>query len=158
MINPGWLAIDMERNHRVITRLTDGLTHADSLLVPPSGGNCLNWVLGHIAVSRDRMLALVGAAPLWDASTAAPYVTGSEPLTAESAGVLPLERLLADLAASSEALITALRGKSPDDMLAEVDGAPVGQVVLGLFWHETYHIGQLEQLRRLAGKTEKVFG
>ena len=31
-----------------------------------------------------------------------------------------------------------------------------GFVALFYFFHNTYHIGQLEQLRNLAGKTEKV--
>ena len=39
------------------------MTHQDSLLQVP-GVNCLNWVLGHIADSRDRVLRLLGEAPL----------------------------------------------------------------------------------------------
>jgi hypothetical protein len=32
----------------------------------------------------------------------------------------------------------------------------VGQRVLGLYFHETYHVGQLELLRQLAGTGDKV--
>ena len=33
---------------------------------------------------------------------------------------------------------------------------PVGQHVAGLHWHETYHTGQLELLRQLAGKNDAI--
>ena len=36
------------------------LTQSESLFQPPTGGNCVNWVLGHIVASRSRVHALVG--------------------------------------------------------------------------------------------------
>ncbi len=158
-MNPEWLIRNFARNTYVIQRLTEGLSHADSLLVPAFGGNSLNWLLGHVLVSRDSLLVMLGAAPLWDTATADRYRTGSEPLTdPDDPGILPLERLLADVVASGEALTAALEGKTAADLLAEVDGAPLGETLMGLSFHEAYHLGQLEPLRRLAGKTEKVFG
>lgn len=159
-MNPQWLISGISRNTYVVQRLTDGLTHADSLLTPEAGGNCVNWLLGHILVSRDVMLAALGAASLWDDTTAARYRTGGDPITAENdAGVLPLDRLLADVNASDAALKAALEGKTADDLLVETeDGNPVGETVADLTFHEAYHLGQLEPLRRLAGKSEKVFG
>ena len=41
-------------NHWVVTNQTDDLTHDDSLLQLPFRGNCLNWILGHILVSRHN--------------------------------------------------------------------------------------------------------
>jgi hypothetical protein len=159
LMNPEWLTRSFARNTYVIERLTEGLTHADSLLVPAFGGNGVNWLLGHILVSRGALLTLLGAAPLWDTATAARYRTGSDPLTDPAdPGILPLERLLADMVASGEAIAAALGGKTADDLQVEVDGSPLGETLLGLSFHEAYHLGQLEPLRRLAGHTEKVFG
>jgi hypothetical protein len=158
-MNPQWLITSFARNDYVIRRMTDGLTHADSLLTPASGGNCLNWVLGHILVNRGRVLVALGAVPPWEDVLAARYLTGGEPLTNPAdPGLLPLERLLAELATSGQAIAAALGALAVDDLLVEVEGSPVGETVLGLCWHETYHLGQLEQLRWLAGRTEKVFG
>ena len=158
-IAPEWLISNFKRDEYVIQRLTEGLTHADSLLTPAAGGNCINWVLGHILVSRNALLATLGADRLWDEVTAARYRTGGEPITADSTdGVLPLERLLADVAASGEALAAALGSKTAEDLLIEGEDGPLGSVALGIGWHEAYHVGQIELLRRVAGKTEKVFG
>ena len=37
-----------------------GVDHEESLLSPDPAGNCMNWILGHILVNRDRALLLVG--------------------------------------------------------------------------------------------------
>jgi hypothetical protein len=159
MIAPELLASGFQHNVNVIERLTDGLTHADSLLTPSFGGNCLNWTLGHLIVTRNRALALVGEAPIWAADTAARYQTGTDPITsAADPGIVPLAELLVALTESADRIAAALAGQTVENMAAEQNGQPVGPSLLGLYWHEAYHIGQLELLRRLAGKTEKVFG
>jgi hypothetical protein len=42
--------------------------------------------------------------------------------------------------------------------LTEFQGSEraVGQALAGLHWHETYHTGQLELLRQLAGKNDAI--
>ena len=49
---------------------------------------------------------------------------------------------------------------SPDELAQEVDSflgkTTLGQVVFFLYFHDTYHTGQLEALRQLAGKDDKV--
>jgi hypothetical protein len=158
MIDPELLAGGFEANMRVITRLTQGLSQADSLLVPSFGGNCMNWVLGHVTSTRNHVLALLDQEPVWDEETATRYRTGADPITGECAGAVPLERMLADLADSTARIASALRARTADDMAANRQEAAIGQSLLGLYWHEAYHIGQLELFRRLAGRTEKVFG
>jgi len=138
---------------------TEGLTHADSLLQLPFRGNCLNWVLGHIIVGRNRVLKLLEEAPVWEESEAARYDTGSEPITGDEQA-LPLAKLLRDLDESQQQITDAL-GRLPPEPLAEVvdtgrGEAPLGKTVAGLHWHETYHTGQLELLRQLAGKNDAV--
>ena len=145
--------------HRVIHMQTEGLTNADSLIQPSFRGNCLNWVLGHILVGRSQVLELLGESPIWDEAEAARYRSGSDPVTAEEQA-LSLEQLLADLDRSQERISAALASVSPA-LLAEPEGSSEsnqsrGQAVAFLHWHETYHTGQLELLRQLAGKNDII--
>ena len=145
--------------HRIIGMQTRGLTHADSLMQLPFRGNCLNWVVGHIVVGRNRALALVSERPIWEPADLACYETGSEPIT-RADQALALERLLHDLDRSQQRLVAALEALGPESLAQMVafqgDEVPLGQALAGLHWHETYHTGQLELLRQLAGTDDRV--
>ena len=90
----------------VVQAQTKDLTHQESLVQVP-GVNCLNWVLGHIADSRDRVLVMMGEAPILG-EEAARYRRESDPITGDGPGVLSLERLLAALAEGQERIAAAL--------------------------------------------------
>jgi hypothetical protein len=143
---------DYESNTWLITRLTDGLTHAESVLQPPFPANCLNWILGHILSRRNTALTLLPAEPIWDKATLALYKTGSAPITNEQQGC-HWDDLLADLAESQQRLEAALAASTAEDLarIAETDRGtkPVWEHLEGLHWHETYHMGQLEILRAM---------
>ncbi len=156
MIDPQILAGGYQSNGYVIDKLTEGLTHADSLQAPPFGGNCINWVLGHILANRERALKLLDQPPYWPEERAARYQSGSEPVTGE-ADVYPLEALLADVLATGDRIAAALAARTADDLAASLGEDTLGGALFGLCWHETYHAGQIELLRRLAGKEEAVF-
>lgn len=66
MTHPAFLCDLYGQTYDVIRRQTAGLTHEDSLLQPSHGGNCLNWVVGHITIARANILALLGEQPAWD--------------------------------------------------------------------------------------------
>jgi uncharacterized protein YciI len=146
-------------NCQVITMQADGLTHGDSLLQLPFRGNCLNWVLGHILANRNRAVDLLGETPFWGEAEVSRYARGSEPIASEGQA-LPLERLLEDLARSQELIEVGLAQVTPHEMAAPIAGdkrgRALGELLVGLHWHETYHIGQLEILRQLAGKDDVV--
>jgi hypothetical protein len=145
--------------HRVIQLQTDGLTHADSLLQPPFRGNCLNWVLGHIIEGRNNALRALGAPPVWSESEASRYKPRSEPIVRDERAI-PFERLMSDLAESQRRIEAALTEMLPEGLAAAVDtgdeSTPLGEHLAWLHWHETYHVGQLELLRQLAGKNDAV--
>jgi len=141
-------------NHQVLQMQAKGLTHEDTLLTPPFRANCLNWVLGHIIVYRDRALALLGQAAVWDASRAAPYSRESEPL--QAADAQPLEQVMADLEQTQERLTGALAELTADDLERMVDDRTLAQRLTFAFWHEAYHTGQTELLRQLTGVDDKV--
>ncbi len=148
---------ELRLHARIVQAQLDGLSEADTLLQPPDGGNCLNWLLGHLLVSRQTMFALLGVAPLDNATDYQRYVRDSQPVT-HATDALPLSRLLSDLAASQKRLLARLGEISAEELATIPTGQErnVGEQVSFLSWHETYHVGQMEQLRRLAGKTEKV--
>jgi uncharacterized damage-inducible protein DinB len=145
--------------HQLIRMQTDGLSHKDSLLQPPFRGNCLNWVLGHILEGRNTALTLLGESPIWDKEMVSRYGRGSEAIT-QGEQARPLERLLEDLDRSQERIAAALKRTMPEELATVVpfrgSQRPLGQALASQHWHETYHTGQLELLRQLAGTDDAI--
>ena len=155
MISSEIIARYFSLNHRIIHRQIECLTHEDSLRQLPFRGNCLNWVLGHIAANRNRALTLLGEDPAWREEEAARYVSDSDPVMGDGSAY-PFEEIVAALDRSQERLDGALNRVSEAD-LAQVEGErTVGERLAGLYWHEAYHTGQTEYLRQLTGKDDKV--
>ncbi len=134
-------------NFHVIQVNTNGITHEDSMVQPQPAGNCINWVLGHIVVHRNKILNLVGKPAVWSADEVAPYVRGSAPMR-DLALAQPFSKILEDFARSQEVLIGAL-GAMGDEAMKRDDA---GEKLTWLSFHETYHAGQIGLLRRIAGK------
>ena len=160
MINTNDLVDAFARNVNVIKMQTDGLTHEDSLRQLPFRSNCLNWVLGHIAENRDHVLELLGEPPQIG-ELGARYKRGSDPLTEAGHGTLRLEEIHAWLDRAQEHMAPALMRMDDAAWSREVKmsnnrTATVGQRVFFLYFHETYHVGQTELFRQLAGKDDKV--
>jgi uncharacterized damage-inducible protein DinB len=147
---------DIDLNHRVIHMQIDGLTHHDSLLQPPFRGNCLNWVLGHIVESRNTILNLLGGEPFWTPEQRARYARESKAVT-ENTGELTFEKIVSDLDSSQQQLVERI-GNLEDEAFnhADKEGKSLGEKLTFLIWHETFHTGQTDQLRQLAGTNDKV--
>lgn len=147
-----------KRNHWLMRAQTEGLSHADSLLQLPFRGNCLNWVLGHLAVYRQKILEMLGEEGVLSQDQVELYHRGSESLTDEDPAV-PLDRLLEKLDVSQERIAAGLERVSLE-RLNEIHNSERQQTVLDWLdfelWHETYHVGQLEYLRQLAGKDDSI--
>jgi len=160
MIEPKELAEAYARNVRVIQAQTEGLNHADSLLQLPFRGNCLNWVIGHIISSRDEVLAALGEPPVLDGAATECYRRTSDPVTQDGAQVLPLEDLLGKLGQSQERIAAVLEPATDADMDRELKlgerTTTVGKYVFFRYFHESYHVGQTELLRQLAGVNDQV--
>ena len=143
-------------SHGALLMNLEGIDHERSLVQPSPAGNCINWVLAHIIASRDQLFGLLGLEPaLGEAGKR--YRRSSEPVRgAEEA--LPFADLIGALERSQERLVSAL-SEIPDERLADpFDGARypgrpthVGDLLLFVHFHETYHVGQVGLLRRLAG-------
>jgi hypothetical protein len=150
----------LERNLGIVKAQTQGLTHADSLLQPPFRGNCLNWVLGHLAANRNTMLLFLGEEAILSEAQAKRYGYGSEPVCGDAEDILTLEQLLTVLEQSQKMIAARLQKIKAEELAREVQSflgtTTLGQLVFFLYWHESYHTGQTEPLRQLAGKDDKV--
>jgi hypothetical protein len=160
MITAKELAEAFERNWKVVELQVEGLSHAQTLLQPPFRGNCFNWVLGHVLETRNSTLLALGANPLVTGEHAQRYGHGSEPVCGDGPGVVRLEKLL-DLLGQSQEIISARMPHLTAADLARVVRDHRGEVTLGqrlffLYFHDTYHCGQAELLRQLAGTNDQI--
>jgi hypothetical protein len=158
MINSQDLSNAFARNVGIIKMQIQGLTDEDSMRQLPHG-NCLNWVLGHIASNRDGVLETLGEPPFMGDSGVR-YKRNSDPVTQADEGTLTLEELLSWLDRSQERIATALSKMDEAALACEytirAQKTTVGQRAFFLYFNETYHVGQTELFRQLAGKDDKI--
>ena len=160
MITTTDLIEGLKRNLGIIKSQTEGLSHADSLLQLPFRGNCLNWVLGHIADNRNTMLRFLGEEAILSEAHVKRYEFNSEPVCGDAGDILMLEQLLMVLEQGQSALTAKLQKMTVEELAREVQSflgtTTLDQLIFYLHWHESYHTGQTEALRQLAGKDDKV--
>jgi hypothetical protein len=138
-------------NHYAIGVNARDLSEEESLIQPRPGGNCANWVLGHIVATRGALLRLVGEEPVWSDAESAPYARGSSPIASRD-GARPFAEILAAFDRSQERLMAGLERITVQDLgPADKNDSPLAKLA-GLQFHEAYHAGQLGILRRIAGK------
>lgn len=159
MIDTNDLASAFARNANIIKMQTQGLSHEDSMRQPPFHGNCLNWVLGHLAMNRNTVLEALGESPITGADGTR-YKRGSDPLTEEDAGSLRMETLLDWIERAQNHIALALGRVGEADLARTVTigdrQMTLGQRLFFLYFHESYHVGQTELFRQLAVKDDKI--
>ena len=156
MYPPKDMIRDFERNRRLLHSMADGLDHAQSLLQPP-GGNCFNWVLGHIVVHRDKVISACGGQPVLDEAQTLRYENESDPVTADGDDVVPFDTLLRLLDESQNRLAETVDSADLSALQTVRDReVPLWKRVHFWYFHDTYHAGQTELLRGLAGYSDKV--
>ncbi|MBN2043581.1 MAG: DinB family protein [Anaerolineales bacterium] len=160
MHDPEVLANVFSRNQWVIGEQTKGLTHADSLLQPEPRGNCLNFILGHMLVHREKVMEMLDLKPLLTKEQFQRYDFGADPVLEDGPKLIQLDELLAMLEKSAAMLVEAVKALAPDDLERDVklgsNTATLAQRIEFFGWHDTYHAGQTEYLRQLAGTDDKV--
>jgi len=150
----------MEMENGIVHDQTKDLVQADTLIQPQPGGNCMNWVLGHALDTLVTILETLGGSSPVDKKSLARYPHGSEPVLQEGPGVWSLEDLLEGFDQVGKTITSQLQMMQDEDFGKEIEwngkSVTVGWKVFFFFFHFTYHLGQLELLRNLAGRTEKV--
>lgn len=149
------LASAQSRNHGIVLKLLDGIDQQASLVRLLADGGNINWLLGHLATSRDDMLVELGAERLMPEDADARYGYGSQPEADEEAA--PLETLLAALERANQRLLEEIGELSPE-RLAETDerGRRLLDNLEFDLWHEAYHLGQITLYRKKAGLSSPI--
>lgn len=149
------LARSQRRNQGILLKLLDGIDDDMSQVrLFPDGGN-VNWLLGHLATSRDDALELLGAERLMDAGAEERYGYGSRP-TSDS-DPAPLASLLQALELANRRVLEEL-DKLDGARLAAVDerGRSLLERLEFMLWHESYHLGQVTLYRKGAGLASPI--
>lgn len=130
-----------------------GMTQEQSIAQPAGGGNCANWILGHLVNIHNGLMQLIGEAPVWDS----PQLerAGFDPITGPENAIdfdVLRERFLSSrdrcLAAVASLTDAQLEEHVPDPF---GDTCPRASLLNVLAYHQAYHTGQLGTARRVAG-------
>ena len=143
---------------QVIKLNLEGVTHQDSLVQPSPGGNCLNWVLGHLLWVYDQALPLVKEQPVLEESTLNRYARGSAPLQNPSEAI-QFDVLVKALDKATERIDAGLANLTTTELDARAPFSPnndpnetLRSLLSTVSFHQAYHAGQTGVLRRLIGK------
>jgi uncharacterized damage-inducible protein DinB len=153
MITADHLIAMYARNLFFIKQLTEGFSHADSLIQPPVPGNCANWVVGHIAVYRERIMTILHQPSVLDEQFATRYARDSKPVLSDEPGISQFADLLHAIEMSQESLAVGLRQLTPEQAEQVLAFGQlkmsVAEWMLFMLRHEAYHTGQLELLQEV---------
>lgn len=159
----GGAAIEVFRHQAMLTRAVlranlDGVTHEESLVQPNAGGNCLNWVVGHLTCIYNRALPLVGQEPAVPPEGLHRYDRGSPPITG-AADARALGELTEEWEQVADRFDAGLAALSPDALDQPAPFSPSGDpdetvrsLLSTILFHQAYHAGQTGILRRAAGR------
>ncbi len=150
------LTAEFDRNVRVIHWHIDDVNHAESLVQPPFQHNCLNWVLGHIMQNRDKLLKLLGAQPVLNETEADRYQRGSEAVNADAHAAVDFARLRQLLDEQQQCLAAAFANSPADAMSRKIGDDTLGETMRVFYFHDSYHTGQIDILRQVAGKNDTI--
>lgn len=158
-------AVNEMEGFRHMARLTDavlranvaGVTQDESLAAPRPGGNCLNWVVGHLVCVGNKALPVFGQAPVVDPARLDRYDRGSAPITPDEAMEIgELMRIWGQIVPRVDAGLASLTAEAlaqsaPFSPSGDPDET-VGSLVATVLFHQAYHSGQTGVLRRVSGK------
>lgn len=147
--------------HWTVQANTEGLTHQESLIQPHPGGNCMNWVVGHLVCVYNNVLAELEHAQDLSEGKFKRYDRGSAPIQASDA--LDFATLLRALQTSVDRFDAALQDLTPEALDAKAPFSPgnnpnetLRSLMGTIVFHQAYHAGQTGLLRRLAGKAGAI--
>jgi uncharacterized damage-inducible protein DinB len=138
----------------------NGVTPEQSLVQPSPGGNCANWILGHLMNVQNGVMRVLGEKPVWETDQLAR--AGDDPITGP-ANAIDWDTLRERFLGSRERCLAAVSALS-DEALTESVPHPFGgtttrgELLNLLAFHQTYHTGQLALCRRIAGLEGAVKG
>jgi uncharacterized damage-inducible protein DinB len=136
----------------------EGISQEESLIQPSPGGNCLNFVVGHLTCIYNKVLPMLGQEPLPEEAALKRYDRGAPPIT-DAAEALELRDLLAAFDKAADRFDAGLAAVAPETLDQKVPNSPSGNpdetvrsLLSTVVFHQAYHSGQTGILRRIAGK------
>jgi uncharacterized damage-inducible protein DinB len=154
------VAQQFELMYRVAAANLEGMTQDQSLIQPSSGGNCANWILGHLTNVQNGAMQLVGEKSVWDSDQLSR--ASFDPITGP-AKAIEWNTLRERFLGSRERFLSAVSRLS-DEAMAETVPHPFGgtcsraELLNTLAFHQSYHTGQLAISRRIAGLEGAIKG
>ena len=130
-----------------------GMTQQHSLAQPSPGGNCANWILGHLSNVQNGVMQLIGEKPVWESEQL--KRAGFEPIET-AASAIDWDTMRDRFLGSGERCVAGISALS-DKTLSETVPHPFGgtctrgELLSLLAFHQSYHSGQLALCRRVAG-------
>lgn len=147
-----------QATHEVLRLNVAGVSQEESLIQPHPGGNCLNWVVGHLVCIYDKTLPLLGQEPVMEKGALKRYDRGAPPLQ-DPSEALELQELMAAWSEATRRIDAGLAGLTPEALDRPAPRSPgndpketVRSLLAVTLFHQAYHTGQAGILRRIAGK------
>jgi len=146
--------------YKIAATNLEGMTLEQSLAQPSPGGNCANWILGHLTNVQNGVMRLLGEKPVWESEELSR--AGFEPITGRQVAI-DWNTLRDRFLGSRDRCLKAIAALSEEGM-AESVPHPFGgtcskaELLNTLAFHQAYHGGQLAMARRIAGLEGKVKG
>jgi len=130
-------------NHRIAHQNIDSITHEESMVFGLKGGSNINRVLGHITVTRDKALELLGAERVCPHEMFENYKRGAAEITHETA--MNFNEIISYWNKSQPVIEAAISSFHFNDL-------DFTKKIEFFAFHEGYHVGQLGIMRRFVGK------
>jgi uncharacterized damage-inducible protein DinB len=147
------LARQLRLMHVVVARNLEGISATDALVQPPGGGNCANWILGHLVNVHNDLARTLGVEPVWED----PQLerAGPDPITGPEEAI-DWNAMVTRFAAAEERIAGALEALTEEELGGVIatdafGDTPRGVLLATILVHQAYHAGQLATARRLAG-------
>ena len=141
----------LRQNLNVLVPHAEGVSQEQSLHSLYEGGSSFNWMVGHLAASRDSMLEAAGHERMGDPLLAKRYTFGTRAPRADAAHELSdLLDLLARQGQRLDDVLPELTSEALATPRAEAKSS-LGDFLTFMSWHETYHLGQAALYRGALG-------
>lgn len=146
--------------YKMIEVNVEGMTAEQSLAQPTPGGNCANWIVGHLTNVQNGVMRAIDQTPVWESEQLAN--AGWDPIKGRGQAIA-WETMRDRILGSRDRCIAAISGLSDQQMAEEVPH-PFGgntsraELLSLLAFHQAYHAGQLGIARRVAGLEGAVKG
>jgi len=146
----------------VLNANLEGISHEQSVQQPEPAGNCLNWIVGHLVATYDKLLEVLGANPVLTPEQHEVYDRGVEPLI-QTDRATPFGDLRDAFTSAHERVVAAIE-QLPAGRLGEASpysptnnpDETIGSLIAIFAFHQAYHTGQTGLGRRLVGMPNAI--